>query len=111
MSQGELAERLDDCVMVFANKIFTSTRWMTDLAESVMDGMAGKQWVDTYYALLRLLFSLGFLGFSTPKSSRVIYLTDDPEFAEQIGNLEPIQCFHIHPAFRSALDTHQSPNK
>lgn len=108
MSREELAERLDDCVMLLADDSFTGSKWMTGLADSVMDGMAGQRWIDIYYSLIRLLFNLGFLGFAATKSSKVTYVNDDPEFAEQLGNLEPIEYFHIHPAFSSALDTRSS---
>lgn len=109
MSRDELSERLDDCVMLLADEKFSGARWMTHLADSVLDGMAGQQWVETYYSLLHLLFNLGFLGFATSGSSKITYLSDDPEFAEQLRNLEPAHFFYIHPAFRSALDTHILP--
>jgi hypothetical protein len=106
MSRKELSGKLDDCILLFADGTSPGTQWLTELAQLIMDGMTGRQWEDTYHPMLRLLFNVGFLGFATSASSKVTYISDDPEFAEQLGNLEPMQFIYIHPAFRSALDTH-----
>lgn len=111
MSRGEFSDRLDDAILLQADETFAGTRWMTDLAQPVLDGMAGQEWTEIYYPLLHLLFNLGFLGFAKHRSSPIAYLNDDPEFAEQLGNLEPVQLFYIHPAFRSALDAHILPDE
>jgi hypothetical protein len=106
MTRDELTERLDDVVMPRADSSLEGVQWRTDLAESVLKGMAGQEWADAYQPLLRLLFNLGFLGFSKSRSLAATYLNDDPDFANYVGNLADTQSFLIHPAFTAALDVH-----
>jgi hypothetical protein len=68
--------------------------------------MGGREWADTYEPVLRLLFNLGFLGFSQSRLLSAAYLNDDPDVVSHVGNLETSESFLIHPAFRAALDTH-----
>jgi hypothetical protein len=101
MTRDELTRRLDDSVMLLADRNFAGVLWMTDLTEPIWSDTVS-EWADMYYPLLRLLFNLGFIGCGSG-SSRT-YIHDDPDYGEHISNFEEASKFYIHAAFRAALD-------
>lgn len=106
MSRDQLTERLDDAILLLADRGFGGTVWMTDLSEPMWSGGA-RDWAETYHPLFRLLFGLGFLGCRPSGSDSIIYGHDQPEFAERVSNLAHAAEFFIHPAFRAAVDAHE----
>jgi hypothetical protein len=83
---------------------FSGVIWMTTLSQPVWDSV-NRDWPEMYQGLFRLLFNLGFLGCRMPREKNVIYVHDQPEFAESLSNLSRVAEFYIHPTFRTALDT------
>lgn len=103
MNKEEFTSRLDDAALLPADPSFAGVRWMTELSQPLWEGGSGT-WAELYHPLIRLLFNLGFIGCSSGRKAP-IYFYDDPDFAERLSNLETAELFHIHPAFRAALDT------
>lgn len=104
MSRDELTTRLDEAVLLPADRNFAGIRWMTELSQPLWEGIGDREWVELYHPLVRLLFNLGFLGCSTSRARHITYVHDDPTFAERFSNLNSSDCFYVHPAFRAALD-------
>jgi hypothetical protein len=106
MSKDQLTARLDDAILLLADRNFAGTVWMTTLSEPMWSG-GDRDWAETYHPLFRLLFGLGFLGCRLAGSEDVVYGYDQPEFAERVSNLANAAEFYIHPAFRAAVDAHE----
>ncbi|HEX6527507.1 MAG TPA: hypothetical protein VF070_46960 [Streptosporangiaceae bacterium] len=103
MSRNSLTKILDEAILLMADRAFSGVVWMTTLSEPVWDSTQ-RDWAEMYHPLFRLLFNLGFLGCRLPREDVIIYVHDQPEFAESINNLSRSTEFYIHPAFRAALD-------
>lgn len=103
MSREFLTERLDDAILLLADRSFPGTVWMTTLSEPLWSGDE-QEWAKMYQPLLRLLFSLGFLGCRTPKDNGIVYVQDKPDYAESAVNLSRTREFAIHPTFQKAID-------
>jgi hypothetical protein len=106
MSRDELTQRLDDAILLMADKDFRGVVWMTKLSESLWTG-ENRDWAEMYHPLFRLLFNLGFLGCRLGGQDSEFYSYDEPEFAERVSNLNSAIEFYIHPAFRSAVDARE----
>ena len=105
MDREEFTRCLDEAALLVASHTFAGVVWMTALATNIWAGSHDATWVDQYQALVRLLFQIGFLGFARPGRSDPLYSYDDLGFADRPSNLEAVDRFVIHPAFRSALDS------
>jgi hypothetical protein len=106
MSQTSLTKILDEAILLMADRGFSGVVWMTTLSEPVW-GSVQQDWAEMYHPLFRLLFNLGFLGCRLSGENAVIYVHDQPEFAESIRHLSRAAAFYIHPAFRAALDARE----
>jgi hypothetical protein len=103
MSQNMLTKRLDEAILLMADRNFSGVVWMTTLSEPVWDS-TNREWAEMYHPLFRLLFNLGFLGCRMPRDNTIIYVQDQPEFAESVSSLSRAFEFYIHPTFRAAVD-------
>jgi hypothetical protein len=107
MTRDELIRRLDEAILLLADREFLGVVWMTKLSELVWDA-GDNEWFDMYHPLFRLLFTLGFVGCRLSGMDSVTYTYDNPDFAELISNFQKTAQFDIHPAFRAALDARES---
>jgi len=103
MSRTTLTKVLDEAILLMADRTFSGVVWMTTLSEPVWSSIQ-QDWAEMYHPLFRLLFNLGFLGCRLPGESALVYVHDQPEFAESVRNISRVQEFFIHPAFRAAID-------
>ena len=106
MSKKVLTKILDDAILLMADRNFRGVVWMTELSQPLWSG-GDDSWEDTYHPIFRLLFNLGFIGCKVPKSNSVVYINDEPEFAERVSNLARTYDFCIHPTFRAAVDARE----
>ena len=105
MSREDFTTKLDDAILLMADREFRGVLWLTALSSTLWQaGTDQRDWVELYQPLIRLLFNVGFIGCSTSKEGRVMYSQEDASWAERTSNLEATSHFHIHPAFRAALD-------
>lgn len=107
MQRKELLHRLDEAVLLLADRGFLGVVWMTRLSELVWDA-TDRDWAEAYHPLFRLLFMLGFIGCRLSSSESVVYIYDNPDFAETISNFDNTTEFYIHPAFRAAVDAQET---
>jgi hypothetical protein len=78
---------------------------MAPLAESVLNGVDGQSFAETYQDLLRFLYNIGFIGcVAANHRGKIIYSYDQPDLVDQLSKLNTIEGFVVHPAFRAALD-------
>ncbi|MDB6013783.1 MAG: hypothetical protein JWL65_6033, partial [Gammaproteobacteria bacterium] len=103
MSRELLTARLDDAILLVADRNFHGTVWMTALSEPIWNG-GGGEWAEMYQPVFRLLFNLGFLGCRVPSDNSTVYVHDNPDYAETVGNIARTREFVIHPTFRAAVD-------
>lgn len=106
MSKKVFTEKLDEAILLVTDRNFSGVVWMTDLSEPLW-GSDHHSWEETYHPIFRLLFNLGFIGCKVPTSNSVIYVNDEPEFAERVSNLARTYDFCIHPTFRAAVDARE----
>jgi hypothetical protein len=104
MSRDEFQVRLDDAMLLPSDHTFPGVRWMTELSEPMWSASGDGDWADLYRPLVKLLYQFGLIGCSRSSGGPVVYAYEDPDFTELPTNLDSSCCFHIHPAFRTALD-------
>ena len=102
MSQAELTQFLDGIALLMVDREFEGVRWVTEVAEPVWSGAtAPEAWADSYQALVKFLYDIGFIGIS--EGGSMMYAHDSPGFADAAGNLRTSTRYSVHPAFQPTL--------
>lgn len=109
LTSDELARRLDNAMMLTAEREFLGSSWLTPLSVGMWDPSADKQWSSVYGPLTRFLYGLGFLGLQKTQGRQPVYTYDAPDRLADLTELGASSIFHIHPAFRLALDIKEQP--
>jgi hypothetical protein len=104
MDLDELTKRLDDCILLASDHKFPGLQWLTELSSTFWDGEGASDWAEIYHPLIRMLFNIGFIGYSKGPGHKPVYAYDDPDFADRLGNIREVRAFLVHPAFRPALE-------
>jgi hypothetical protein len=104
MTREEFTRRLDDIALLMVDGKFPGVRWMTEVAGPIWNGSIDQEWAEMYHPLIRMLFNLGVIGCAKLVSTPVMYVHDDPDYMEQVSNVETATLFFIHPTYRAALD-------
>jgi hypothetical protein len=110
MSKEELRRRLDEAILLMADRDFDGRDWVERLS-SLVWGHETHDWAEMYHPLFRVLFNIGFLGCRLSGNEEDIYAYDEPDFAERISNLDNAIDFTIHPAYRPAIDVREYANE
>lgn len=108
MTKQQLSEVLEDIALLVVDEKFQGTTWLTPLCEHMWSGDTTKTWEDMYGPIANMLFNFGFIGYSKSANtnSKAIYSYDEISKVNTVMDIENIQQFEIHPAFRAALDIH-----
>ncbi|GIF97011.1 P-loop ATPase, Sll1717 family [Catellatospora citrea] len=105
MDREKLLRRLDDVMLLPADRTFRGVRWVTELSATMMSSGTGTHdWVELYQPLISFLFRIGFLGCARSEHTAFVYFYDDPGYADRASNLEAVTLFQVHPTFQAALD-------
>lgn len=104
MSREDFTAHLDEVMLLVADPDFQGTRWLTKLSEPMWSGFSDQGWVDLYQPLIKMLYTIGFVGFSSSKQKVPVFSYDDAQLADRPSSLDKISGFHIHQAYHSALD-------
>lgn len=104
MSRKELCHRLDDVMLLPADRDFPGSRWLTDVSTLMMNSYPGDDGFELYQPLLVVLFSTGLIGCATRDSAVPIFYFDDPNFIKRETNLEKITTFFIHRGYHAGLE-------
>ena len=107
----ELVKILEEVVLLIASPNFAGTDWMTTMSEHIWSGSNVSDWKVDYYPLIRFLFNIGFIGVRRSGQKPFLFAYDDPQFAERSSNMDDIESFAVHPAFRAALDIKQARSR
>jgi hypothetical protein len=104
LSNDELGMYLDDAMLLPSDPSFNGVRWMTTLSEPMWSSSDNSSWTDLYHPLLKMLFEIGFIGFVQPSGKPVMYSYDNPDFANNLANVDNAKDFLVHPAYHLALN-------
>jgi len=104
MDADELELRLEAAALLPADGGFAGVVWMTELAQAAWTSSPGDSWVDMYYPLVKLLYSIGFLGLTRSAQGTAIYAEEDSGFVDLPRHVAEAGAFFVHPTFRAALD-------
>jgi hypothetical protein len=103
MTRDELAERLDESMLLLSDPSFPGVRWLTDTSERMWTP-GSWTWFELYQPLLAMLYSIGFIGCLSSDRTRAVFVTDDPLFLNLESNMNKIKEFRIHRTYHAALD-------
>lgn len=104
MDREGMTAPLNEVVLLPAESTFQGTKWVTEISEPIWNATPDDDWVDQYFPLVRLLFRIGFIGFSSSLGGKILYAHDDLEFCERPSNLTQHSQFAVHRTFHAALD-------
>ncbi len=105
MTKAEFGNRLDDFMVLPAERNFAGVKWVTDVSTQLMTSGPDSTWADRYSALLSVLFRIGLIGLSRgPGSGAPVFQIDDPGFVNHDSNLEKAEFFYVHRMFHQGLD-------
>lgn len=104
MSRSDVQERLDECIMLLAESGFTGEGWLAPLGDSVLEGVAEKAWEKRYGPMLRMLYSIGFLGVASQSRKNPTFYIEDPNALKFDRQLESLDAYFVARAYHSALE-------
>jgi hypothetical protein len=103
MDIDRLTVSFDDVALLLGDESFIGHHWLDSLTEKIFYGN-GKSWYEMYIPLLRLLFTIAFLGIAKSNNGNAIFFYDDPDLINNIDFNSKTAFFDIHPAFHQALN-------
>lgn len=104
MDRLELGKRFDEAALLSLDESFLGKQWLSGLVLDRLEGDEDVAWHLAYGALVRLMYSVGFLGMGNARSRRANYAYDDAQWCEHVDNLGG-DCFgEIHSTYRAALE-------
>jgi hypothetical protein len=105
MSKADLQERLDSAILLLSDPKFAKIQWMKDVTEPMWHSRSDTPWFDLYSPLLKILYTIGFIGCSKSGNLRyAVFFPDDPLFVDQESNIEQVRAYFVHRAFHRGLD-------
>lgn len=104
MDRPEIESRLDDCILLLAEEGFAGTGWLEPLGNAALDAANQLAWPKRYGPILRMLFSIGFLGVATTQRRSPIFYNEDATALKQDRQVDAIASFFIARAYHSALE-------
>ena len=99
IDRDQLALRLDEVALLPADPSFEGTVWVTERSVGLWSASGGGDWSDEYGPPVDVLFEIGLLGVAPDRSRKPRFVHDEP-----IGEVPDSAVFHVHPAYRAALE-------
>ncbi|MEA5054687.1 MAG: hypothetical protein VB093_14710, partial [Propionicimonas sp.] len=100
MSASALSQVLDNIMLLPADPTFDGVSWLTDLSARMWSPREAT-WYELYEPLVSLLYAVGFLGCAVGDTT--YYQPDQAHFTESATNIEKVDAYSIHSAYRTAL--------
>jgi flagellar biosynthesis chaperone FliJ len=100
----ELERSLEAAALLPAEPSFPGVVWMTELTSGAWASAPDDSWVEMYFPVVKLLYSIGFLGLTRSAHGPAIFAEEDPTFADLPRHVAEAGAFFVHPTFRAALD-------
>lgn len=104
MSRAEVENRLDDCILLLAEDGFTGKGWLAPLSDAVLSGSAEQTWERRYGPILRMLYSIGFLGVASPPRKNPLFYIEDPNALKFDRQIAAMDSYFVARAYHSALE-------
>lgn len=111
MTRDELANYLDEAMLLLSDPAFRGVLWMTDLSAAMWSSAGDPSWTDLYQPLIKMLYNIGFLGIRRPQDSAAVYSYDDTSLAESPASIQSAASFSIHATYQKALDIKEFFNR
>ena len=104
IDRDALASILDDCALVLSESSSSGSQWSEAAVRSVLHAGPRDTWVAKYGRLIRLLFSVGFLGASWEASRRPVFAIEDELAFARNTRLAEAEFFYVARMFHAALE-------
>lgn len=104
MDRLEFEARLDDCILLLAEDGFTGTGWLEPLGAAVLSGAAKQSWAARYGPILRMLYSIGFLGVASQGRRNPTFYIEEPNALKFDRQIESVDSYFVARAYHSALE-------
>jgi hypothetical protein len=99
-----LTEVLNEIALLAFDDTFRGTTWLTSLCHNIWEAGCNNDWYSCYGELVKLLYTISFLGIAKGGDTRAVYSYQDSDRVQRAADLPETAHFEIHPAFRQALD-------
>jgi hypothetical protein len=103
MSKKDFSQRLDEIMLLPANRAFEGVKWITDASTSFMTAGPNASWAESYQPIVSILYRVGLVGISLGSGAPRFYI-DDPVLVEHQSDLDKAEHFFIHRMFHQGLD-------
>lgn len=107
MQVGEFVSILEEMSLLTADPEFPGSQWLTKATAGVWDSSVTDPWHVTYGPLIKVLYALGVLGFSTDASKAPKFSGDDPTLVERRSRMGTCTGVYVHRMLHLALDVQQ----
>jgi hypothetical protein len=104
MSRDDVQQRLDDCILLLAEDGFMGTGWLEPLSAAVLTGQSEQSWARRYGPILRMLYSIGFLGIATSGRRNPTFYIEEPNALKFERQIESMESYFVARAYHSALE-------
>lgn len=103
MTRESLVRIIEDVALLLADPYFEGEQWLTEMTAPMWHSSTN-DWVEWCGPLVKMLYSIGFIGCATGRRSSIKYAHEAPELLDRASNLAAVTHFNIHPAFQLGLD-------
>lgn len=104
MDRAEVQRRLDDCIMLLAEDGFIGSGWLEPLGAAVLTGQEQSSWAVRYGPILRMLYSIGFLGVASQSRKSPTFYLEDPNALKFERQIDAIDSYFVARAYHSSLE-------
>lgn len=108
MDREAFQRYLDEMALLPSEPSFQGKVWLTEITQPIWNASPDDDWADQYHRLIRLLYRIGFIGFSSSTGGPITYAHEDLEFSNLRSSLTPDSLFSVHRTFHAALDIRAS---
>ncbi|MGT2462887.1 P-loop ATPase, Sll1717 family [Sinomonas atrocyanea] len=111
MRVPEFVSILEDISLLTSDPAFPGTQWLTTATARVWTANDGDLWYETYSPLIRVLYSLGVLGFATDGSRAPKFDLDDSTLPQKYNRMSTCSAVVIHRMLHLALDVRTTQDR
>ncbi|WP_140425436.1 P-loop ATPase, Sll1717 family [Cryobacterium sp. N21] len=104
MNREEIERRLDDCILLLAEDGFTGKGWLEPLGAAVLSGHSKQSWAARYGPILKMLYSIGFLGVASQGRRNPTFYIEEPNSLKFERQIDLVESYFVARAYHSALE-------
>ena len=111
MTVSAFEKVLEEISLLTADSDFAGNQWLTTATSGIWTTAQDEAWYVTYAPLVRILYSLGVVGFATEGSKAPKFYLDDPSLTDRHSRLNSCSGVFIHRMLHFALDVRRTQER